>query len=172
MNYAAIKNCDIANGPGVRVSLFVSGCRHHCKDCFNPETWEFSYGEPFDEAVIDKILAMLTPAYIRGITYLGGEPFEPVNQRALLPLIREFKKRFPEKDIWAYSGYVYDRDLVPGGRAHCEVTDEILDSLAVLVDGPFIERLKDISLKFRGSSNQRLINMPTTRRTGSIVLLP
>ena len=106
------------------------------------------------------------------MSLLGGEPFEPVNQRALLPLIREFKARFPEKDIWAYSGYVYDRDLLPGGRAFCEVTDEILDSLAVLVDGPFIERLKDISLKFRGSSNQRLIDMPATRRTGSVVPLP
>lgn len=172
MNFCAIKPTDIANGRGVRVSLFVSGCSHHCPGCFNASTWDFNAGQPFMEETAEYILGLLKPDYINGLSLLGGEPFEPVNQRALLPLIREFKKRFPEKDIWAYSGYVYDRDLVPGGRAHCEVTDEILDSLAVLVDGPFIERLKDISLKFRGSSNQRLIDMPATRRTGSIVLLP
>lgn len=117
MNYAAIKNCDIANGPGVRVSLFVSGCRHHCKDCFNPETWEFSYGEPFDEAVIDKILAMLTPAYIRGITYLGGEPFEPENQPGLLELSRRIKAAYPEKSIWSFTGYLFDRDILAKNSA-------------------------------------------------------
>lgn len=117
MNYAAIKNCDIANGPGVRVSLFVSGCRHHCKDCFNPETWEFSYGEPFDEAVIDKILAMLTPAYIRGITYLGGEPFEPENQPGLLKLSRRIKASYPEKSIWSFTGYLFDRDILAKNSA-------------------------------------------------------
>lgn len=118
MNYAAIKNCDIANGPGVRVSLFVSGCRHHCKECFNPETWEFSYGEPFDEAVIDKILAMLTPAYIRGITYLGGEPFEPENQPGLLELSRRIKAAYPEKSIWSFTGYLFDRDILAKDSAH------------------------------------------------------
>lgn len=117
MNYAAIKNCDIANGPGVRVSLFVSGCRHHCKDCFNPETWEFSYGEPFDEVVIDKILAMLTPAYIRGITYLGGEPFEPENQPGLLELSRRIKAAYPEKSIWSFTGYLFDRDILAKNSA-------------------------------------------------------
>ena len=172
MNFSAINPTDIANGRGVRVSLFVSGCTHHCPGCFNASTWDFNAGQPFTEETEEHILGLLKPDYINGLSLLGGEPFEPVNQRALLPLIREFKARFPEKDIWAYSGYVYDRDLLPGGRAFCEVTDEILDSLAVLVDGPFIERLKDISLKFRGSSNQRLIDMPATRRTGSVVPLP
>ena len=166
MNYAAIKNCDIANGPGVRVSLFVSGCRHHCKDCFNPETWEFSYGEPFDEAVIDKILAMLTPAYIRGITYLGGEPFEPENQPGLLELSRRIKAAYPEKSIWSFTGYVYGKNLpqVPG------VTDALLASLDVLVDGPFIEEQKNLRLRFRGSENQRLIDMPQTLKAGTVVL--
>ena len=166
MNYAAIKNCDIANGPGVRVSLFVSGCRHHCKDCFNPETWEFSYGEPFDEAVIDKILAMLTPAYIRGITYLGGEPFDARNQAGLLELTQLLRARMPEKSIWAFTGYVYDRNLprVAG------VTDALLAELDVLVDGPFIAERKNLSLRFRGSENQRLIDMPQTLKTGAVVL--
>ena len=172
MNFSAIKPTDIANGRGVRVSLFVSGCTHHCPGCFNAATWDFSAGTPFTQETEEKILGLLKPDYINGLSLLGGEPFEPVHQRALLPLIRKFKERFPAKDIWAYTGYVYDRDLVPGGRAYCEVTDEILDSLAVLVDGPFIERLKDISLKFRGSSNQRLIDMTATRRTGSVVPLP
>ena len=155
MNYAAIKTCDIANGPGVRISLFVSGCRHHCKDCFNPETWDFSYGEPFDEAVMDKILAMLAPAYIRGITYLGGEPFEPENQPGLLALSRRIKAAYPEKSIWSFTGYVYGQNLrqLPG------VTDALLAGLDVLVDGPFIEALKDISLPFRGSSNQRILDL-------------
>ena len=166
MNYAAIKNCDIANGPGVRVSLFVSGCRHHCKDCFNPETWEFSYGEPFDEAVIDKILAMLTPAYIRGITYLGGEPFDPRNQEGLLLLSRKIRERLPKKSIWAFTGYVYGGNLpiVP------DVTDELLSALDVLVDGPFIAAQKNLSLRFRGSSNQRLIDMKKTRAAGAVIL--
>ena len=166
MNYAAIKNCDIANGPGVRVSLFVSGCRHHCKDCFNPETWEFSYGEPFDEAVIDKILAMLTPAYIRGITYLGGEPFDPRNQEGLLLLSRKIRERLPKKSIWAFTGYVYGGNLpiVP------DVTDELLSALDVLVDGPFIAAQKNLSLRFRGSSNQRLIDMKKTRAAGEVIL--
>ena len=166
MNYAAIKNCDIANGPGVRVSLFVSGCRHHCKECFNPETWEFSYGEPFDEAVIDKILAMLTPAYIRGITYLGGEPFDPHNQESLLLLSRRIRQELPEKSIWAFTGYVYGSNLpmLPG------VTQELLEHLDVLVDGPFIAAQKNLSLRFRGSSNQRLIDMPKTLAAGTVVL--
>ena len=166
MNYAAIKNCDIANGPGVRVSLFVSGCRHHCKECFNPETWEFSYGEPFDEAVIDKILAMLTPAYIRGITYLGGEPFDPHNQESLLLLSRRIRQELPEKSIWAFTGYVYGGNLpiVP------DVTDELLSALDVLVDGPFIAAQKNLSLRFRGASNQRLIDMKKTRAAGEVIL--
>ena len=166
MNYAEIKNCDIANGIGVRVSLFVSGCRHHCKDCFNPETWDFAYGEPFDEAVMDKILAMLAPAYIRGITYLGGEPFDPRNQEGLLLLSRKIREHLPEKSIWAFTGYVYGGNLpiVP------DVTDELLSALDVLVDGPFIAAQKNLSLRFRGSSNQRLIDMKKTRAAGEVIL--
>ena len=170
MNYAAIKTCDIANGPGVRVSLFVSGCRHHCKDCFNPETWDFSYGEPFDEAVMDKILAMLAPAYIRGITYLGGEPFEPENQPGLLALSRRIKAAYPEKSIWSFTGYLFDRDILTRKLGPWEVTQELLSYLDVLVDGPFIASLKNLNLRFRGSSNQRLIDMPASLKTGAVVL--
>lgn len=166
MNYAAIKNCDIANGPGVRVSLFVSGCRHHCKDCFNPETWDFACGEPFDEAVMDKLLALLAPGYIRGITYLGGEPFEPENQPGLLELSRRIKAAYPEKSIWSFTGYVYGQNLpqLPG------VTDALLAGLDVLVDGPFIAARKNLGLRFRGSDNQRLIDLPKTLKTGAVVL--
>ena len=170
MNYCEIKTHDIANGVGVRVSLFVAGCSHHCPGCFNPETWDFDAGKRFDKRVIDRIIQALEPYYINGLTLLGGEPFEMVNQRGLLPLIRKVKEIYPEKDIWSFTGFVYDRDLVPGGRAYCEVTDEFLDSLAVLVDGPFVEVRKDISLKFRGSSTQRLIDMPATRKKGEVVL--
>ena len=166
MNYAAIKSCDIANGPGVRVSLFVSGCRHHCKDCFNPETWDFAYGQPFDEAVMEHILALMAPDYIRGITYLGGEPFDPHNQESLLLLSRRIRQELPEKSIWAFTGYVYGGNLpiVP------DVTDELLSALDVLVDGPFIAAQKNLSLRFRGSSNQRLIDMKKTRAAGEVVL--
>ena len=166
MNYATIKSCDIANGPGVRVSLFVSGCRHHCKDCFNPETWDFAYGKPFDEAVMAQILALLAPGYIRGITYLGGEPFDPRNQAGLLELTRMIRAQLPEKSIWAFTGYVYDRNL-----PHVEgVTDDLLASLDVLVDGPFIAEQKNLGLRFRGSENQRLIDVPQTLKTGAVVL--
>ena len=171
MNIAEIKTRDIANGLGVRVSLFVSGCTHHCPGCFNPETWDFSYGVPFDCEAEARILQLLNRSFINGLSLLGGEPFEPENQRALLPLVRRVRSELPEKDIWAYTGYVYERDLLPGGRAYCEVTDELLDSLAVLVDGPFIESRKDISLKFRGSGNQRLIDLAATRRCGDVTLL-
>ena len=170
MNYCEIKPFDIANGVGVRVSLFVAGCTHHCPGCFNPETWDFNAGKRFDKRVIEKIIKALEPDHINGLTLLGGEPFEKVNQRGLLPLIRQVKELYPQKDIWSFTGYIYDRDLIPGGRAYCEVTDEFLDSLAVLVDGPFVEVRKDISLKFRGSSNQRLIDMNKTRQEGTIVL--
>lgn len=171
MNYGTIKSVDIANGDGVRVSLFVSGCTHHCPGCFNPETWDFGYGVPFDGETETYILQLLNRSYINGLSLLGGEPFEPVNQRALLPLVRRVRMELPKKDIWAYTGYIYERDLRPGGRAFCEVTDELLEALAVLVDGPFIESRKDISLKFRGSDSQRLIDMPATRRCGEVVLL-
>ena len=166
MNYASIKSCDIANGPGVRVSLFVSGCTHHCKDCFNPEAWDFDYGEPFDRAVMERIVTMMQPQYIRGITYLGGEPFDARNQAGLLELTRMLRARMPEKSIWAFTGYVYGGNLpiVP------DVTDELLSALDVLVDGPFIAERKNLSLRFRGSENQRLIDMPQTLKTGAVVL--
>ena len=170
MNYAAIKNCDIANGPGVRVSLFVSGCRHHCRDCFNPETWDFAYGEPFDGAVIDKILAMLAPGYIRGLTLLGGEPFEPENQGPIVELLRQVKAKFPEKSVWAFSGYLFDRDILPGKLGDPAITREYLGYLDVLVDGPFVEAKKDLALRFRGSSNQRLIDVPKSLKENKIVL--
>lgn len=166
MNYCAIKSPDIANGKGVRVSLFVAGCTHHCPGCFNSETWDFNAGELFDDKVIDDILERLSPSYIEGLSLLGGEPFEPANQLGLLPLIRRFRERFPEKDIWAYTGYLYDRDLLPGGRAYCEATDEILDAIHILIDGPFVEALKDPSLAFRGSSNQRILDLSKLRMHG------
>lgn len=166
MNYAAIKAWDIANGPGVRVSLFVSGCTHHCKNCFNQEAWDFDYGKPFDAAAMDEILRLMQPDYIRGITYLGGEPFDPRNQAGLLTLTEKIRAAYPEKSIWAFTGYVYDRNLprVEG------VTERLLASLAVLVDGPFVEEKKNLSLRFRGSENQRLIDMQKTLATGAVML--
>ncbi len=171
MKYAAIKKTDIANGPGVRVSLFVSGCTHHCRNCFNPETWDFAYGEPFTAAVEDTILEALAPDYIRGFSLLGGEPMEPDNQRALLPFLRRVKARYPDKKIWCYSGYLLDTELLQKSRARCETTDEMLSLIDVLVDGEFVEELKDLSLRFRGSSNQRLIDLPATLRTGVLHLI-
>ena len=171
MNYGNIKDKDIANGEGIRVSLFVSGCTHHCKNCFNPETWDFNYGNPFTTEVEDKILKMLEPAYIKGITLLGGEPMEPNNQRALLPFVKRIKEKFGDtKTIWSFTGFIYDKDLIAGGRAHTEATDELMQNLDVLVDGPFVEALKNLSLKFRGSSNQRIIDMPATLEKGEVVL--
>ena len=170
MKYAAIKSCDIANGPGVRVSLFVSGCRHHCKDCFNPETWDFAYGQPFDEAVMEHILALMAPDYIRGITYLGGEPFEPENQRELLPFVKNVKALYPNKTIWCYTGNHFEQEILRPGCGRCEVTDEFLQYIDVLVDGDFVQDKYDISLRFRGSSNQRIIDMNRTRAAGHVVL--
>lgn len=169
MNYAAIKNCDIANGPGVRVSLFVSGCRHHCKDCFNPETWDFACGEPFDEAVMDKLLALLAPGYIRGITYLGGEPFEPENQPGLLELSRR-TGGLSRKIHLVVHGLSLRRDILAKKLGPWEVTQELLSYLDVLVDGPFVASLKNLNLRFRGSSNQRLIDVPASLKTGAVVL--
>ncbi len=159
MNYGTIKFYDIADGPGVRVSLFVSGCRHHCKGCFNPETWDFDYGQPFTGETEQQILDGLQPGYISGLTLLGGEPFEPENQRALIGLLRKVHAAYPEKTIWCYTGYLYDVDLVPGGKVFTEVTEELLSYLDVLVDGEFVEALKDIRLQFRGSSNQRILEL-------------
>ncbi len=170
MNYATIKNCDIANGPGVRVSLFVSGCTHHCKGCFNEVAWDFHYGEPFTQKTIDLILNMLKPDYIRGLTLLGGEPFEPENQPALVALLRQVRQAYPQKSIWAFSGYLFDRDICSGRLGDPAVTGEFLSYLDVLVDGPFIEEQKNLSLRFRGSSNQRIIDVPSSLKKGEIVL--
>lgn len=170
MNYAELKKNDIANGYGVRVSLFVSGCTHHCPGCFNEIAWDFAYGRPFDDAAAREVLAALAPDFVNGLSLLGGEPFEPDNQRGLLPLIRRFRQLYPHKDIWCYTGYVYDRDLVPGGRAWCEATEELLAAIHVLVDGPFVQAQADISLLFRGSANQRLLDLPATRAAGQPVL--
>ena len=170
MNYAEIKNCDIANGPGVRVSLFVSGCTHHCPGCFNQVAWDFNYGQPFTQQTIDEILAMLKPGYIKGLTLLGGEPFEPENQPAVVELLRQIKSKYPEKTIWAFSGYLFDRDILPGHLGNPEITREYLGYLDVLVDGPFVEAKKNLSLRFRGSENQRIIDVPASLAAGEIVL--
>ena len=170
MNYGNIKKTDIADGPGVRVTLFVSGCTHHCKECFQPETWDFSYGDEFTDDVRRQIIELLKPAYISGFTALGGEPWEPDNQRALLPLIEEIREKYPKKTIWMYSGYTYD-ELKGAGRARCEVTDKLLSLIDVLVDGEFMIDKKDISLSYRGSSNQRLIDVKLTEKTGVITCI-
>ena len=170
MNYATIKNCDIANGPGVRVSLFVSGCTHRCKGCFNEVAWDFDYGEPFTRQTVDTILAMLAPSYIRGLTLLGGEPFEPQNQKPIVELLRQVRAHYPNKSIWAFSGYLFDRDILSGRLGDPAVTEEYLSYLDVLVDGPFVESKKDLTLRFRGSSNQRLIDVPASLRQGTVVL--
>ena len=170
MNYAEIKNCDIANGPGVRVSLFVSGCTHHCPGCFNQVAWDFDYGKPFTQETIDSILAMLQPGYIKGLTLLGGEPFEPQNQPAVVELLRQIKAKYPEKSIWAFSGYLFDRDILAGRLGPWEITREYLSYLDVLVDGPFVESRKNLSLRFRGSENQRIIDVPASLAENCIVL--
>ena len=157
MNYSAIRTCDVANGPGVRVSVFVSGCTHCCPGCFNPDTWDFLAGSPWTVAAQEQVLAACEPVWIQGLSLLGGEPFEPPNQRALLPLLRAFRARFPRKDVWAWTGCVYERDLLRESPWRCETTDEMLSLVDTLVDGPFVESLKDISLVFRGSSNQRVL---------------
>ena len=171
MNYAAIKYCDIANGTGVRTVLFVSGCRNRCKGCFQPETWSFDYGKPFTAEIEDEIIESLKPNYIRGLTLLGGDPFEQENQKALLPFVRRVRKECSGKDIWAYTGYVLERDLVPRGVRFTEDTEELLSMIDILVDGPFVAELKDISLQFKGSSNQRLIDCRHYVETGEICIV-
>lgn len=170
MNYATIKNCDIANGPGVRVSLFVSGCTHRCKGCFNEVAWDFDYGQPFTQQTINEILNMLKPDHIQGLTLLGGEPFEPQNQPALVDLLRQVKEKYPKKSIWAFSGYLFDKDILPGRLGDPEITKEFVSYLDVLVDGPFVEAKKNLMLRFRGSANQRLIDVPASLKSGEIVL--
>ncbi len=171
MYYGNIKETDIANGIGIRVSLFVSGCTHHCKNCFNQMTWDFKYGEPFTEETEEKILKLLEPSYISGLTLLGGEPMEPANQIALLPLLKKFRAKFGNgKNIWCYTGYLFDEELLRPSRARCEVTDELLSYIDVLVDGEFVEELKSLSLKFRGSSNQRIIDVPKSLEKGQVII--
>lgn len=170
MNYATIKNCDIANGPGVRISLFVSGCTHRCKGCFNEVAWDFNYGEPFTEETVEMILKMMAPSYIKGITLLGGEPFEPQNQPALLELVKRIRQNYPEKSIWVFSGYLYEKDILAGRLGDPSITRAFLEHIDVLVDGPFVESLKDLSLRFRGSSNQRLIDVKRSLAEGQTIL--
>ncbi len=159
MNYAAIRTCDVANGPGVRVSLFVSGCTHRCKGCFNESLWDFAAGEPFTETVEVRIIEASAPLQISGLTVLGGEPFEPVNQAGLVPFLRRWRMANPAKDVWCYTGCVLEKDLLMPSRWRTPFTDDMLSMIDVLVDGPFVESLKDISLRFRGSSNQRILDL-------------
>jgi anaerobic ribonucleoside-triphosphate reductase activating protein len=168
MNYGEIKKYDIANGEGVRVSLFVSGCTHHCKGCFNEETWDFTFGEPFTEETEVEIIEALSNHYINGFSLLGGEPFEKQNQRVLLPFLQKVKSLFPQKNIWCYTGYTFDQELLQDSRAKCECTDEMLKHIDVLVDGEFVEELKDISLPFCGSSNQRIIDVKSSMESGRV----
>lgn len=172
MNYAEIKKRDIANGVGVRVSLFVSGCRHYCKNCFNQCAWSFEYGKPFTKEVEDELIEALRPSYVHGLTLLGGEPFEVENQRGLVGFLKRVKEEFPDKPIWCYTGFIYDKELKGESRARCEATDEMLSYIDVLVDGRFVEELKNLRLNFRGSSNQRIIDLQETRHFGSLVLSP
>lgn len=169
MNVATIKPVDIANGSGVRVSLFVSGCTHHCPGCFNAEAWDFGYGEPYTAETEQHLIDLLRPDYIRGLSLLGGEPFEPQNQRVLVGLLRRVCAELPEKDVWCYSGYTLDKELLQESRARCEVTDEMLSMIDVLVDGRFEQDKRNLMLRFRGSENQRLIDLPATLASGQIV---
>lgn len=168
MNYSAIKYCDIANGTGVRTVLFVSGCRNHCKGCFQPETWNFAYGEFFSKEIENEILVSLQPAYIKGLTILGGDPMEPENQEALVPFMRRVKTECPGKDIWVYTGYILDKDLMPDGKCYTKDTKEMLSYVDVLVDGPYREEEYSIMLKFKGSANQRVIDCKRFMETGKI----
>ncbi len=168
MNYSEIKYNDIANGLGVRTVLFVSGCRNHCKNCFQPETWDFAHGQPFTKETEDALIESVRPEFIQGLTLLGGDPFEPENQEALVPFMERFKKECPEKDVWAFTGYLLDTDLVPGGKCYTKDTPGLLSTIDVLVDGPYVEELHSLTLKYRGSSNQRAIDLPHYLKTGEI----
>lgn len=170
MNFAKIKYYDVSNGPGVRTSLYVSGCRNHCKNCFNPETWDFAFGEPFTKEVEDKIIKSLEPDYIKGFTLLGGDPFEPENAARLAPFMEKLRNTYPQKSIWCFTGYDLERDLLTGKLGNMDINMRILSTLDVLVDGRFVEELKDLNLRFRGSSNQRIILVPQTLAKDEIVL--
>ena len=170
MNYGEIKKCDIANGEGVRTSLFVSGCTHHCKGCFNPDTWSFDFGRPYTADTEQEIIDSLKPDYIDGLSLLGGEPFEPANQRELVKLLRRVKTELPSKNVWCYTGYLFDAELLSPSRARCEYTDEMLSMIDILVDGEFVEEKKNISLAFKGSENQRIIDVQKSLTSGEVVL--
>lgn len=170
MNYATIKKIDVANGPGIRVSLFVSGCTHHCKGCFNPETWNFNYGSPFTEEVEQQIFDYLKPDYIKGLSLLGGEPFEPENQKALLPFLRRMKELYPDKTVWCYSGYDFEKDMLTGSLGPWEITKEMLSYIDILVDGEFVIEKKNPNLRFRGSENQRVIRVADSMEHDSVIL--
>ncbi len=170
MNYATIKKTDVADGEGVRVSLFVSGCTHHCKGCFNSETWDFDYGQPFSREVAEEIFAACLPDYISGLSLLGGEPFERPNQSELAGLLEEFKRRFPSKTVWCYTGYLFDRDILENMAVKWDEPMRMLSNIDVLVDGEFVEEKKDLKLRFRGSSNQRIIDVKKSLATGQVVL--
>lgn len=170
MNYATIKYNDIANGYGIRTSLFVSGCTHRCKGCFNSEAWDFNYGLPFDEKVQEDIINSLKDDYVDGLSLLGGEPFEPSNQKALLPFLERVKKEFPNKNVWCYTGYLFDEELLNKSRATTEYTLKMLSLIDVLVDGKFVEELKNISLQFKGSENQRIIDVQKSLKENKVVL--
>lgn len=171
MNYADIKQYDVANGPGVRVSLFVSGCTHHCKNCFNQETWDFNFGEEFTEKEIDRIIEYMKPSYVQGITLLGGEPMEYTNQKGLLPLVRKIKQVYPEKNIWCFTGYLFDKDIMERMYVKWPETRELLSFFDVMVDGRFVEELKSLALRFKGSSNQRTIDVKKSLEQKKVVLV-
>lgn len=170
MNYAEIKYCDVANGPGVRTSLFVSGCSHHCPGCFNEIAWDFNYGKPFTQDTIDSIIESLKPDYIQGLTLLGGEPFEYSNQKGLLPLVRQVREVMPQKDIWCFTGFLFDKDIIENMCKKWKETNELLSYIDVLVDGRFVEELKNLNLKFKGSENQRTILVNESLKSGNIIL--
>ena len=171
MNYADIKQFDVANGPGVRISIFVSGCTHRCKNCFNEEAWDFNYGKPFTEENIEQIIGYMEPDYIGGLTVLGGEPFEHSNQQGLLPLLRRVRETYPQKSIWCFSGYLFDRDIVGRMAKEWPETMEMLSYIDVLVDGEFIQEKADLSKRFKGSSNQRTIDVPASLKKGEVCIL-
>ena len=170
MNYAEIKYCDVAKGPGVRTSLFVSGCSHHCPGCFNEIAWDFNYGKPFTQDTIDSIIESLKPDYIQGLTLLGGEPFEYSNQKGLLPLVRQVREVLPQKDIWCFTGFLFDKDIIENMCKKWKETNELLSYIDVLVDGRFVEELKNLNLKFKGSENQRTILVNESLKSGNVIL--
>lgn len=170
MYYAEIKRVDVANGPGARVSLFVSGCNHHCEGCFNQIAWDFQYGKPFTENTVMELIEAMQPVYISGISILGGEPFEPQNQEVLLPFLKHVRSIYPQKDVWCFTGFLYDSELLGESRANCVYTRELLEQIDILVDGRFEANKRDLMLQFRGSSNQRVIDVKKSMAMGCVVL--